>query len=130
MVEQAQPALLKAVEQAVERYPEDPQVHYIAALTYAELLQTERAKSLFQAAMELDRTRPEVCVAYADVLLQTGEQSQAVALLQDLPPAVTTAAVLIALGEAYTQLGELEQAVETLERGVTAFPDTRNCTCA
>ncbi len=123
-VEQAQPALLLAVEQAVERYPKDAQTHYIAALTYAELLQTDRAKTLFETSLGLEPNQPEVRVAFADVLLQTGAQTQAIEVLRAVPPASTTAEVLIALGEAYTQLGEVEQAVETFERGAKEFPDS------
>ena len=113
-----------SVDEAIAKFPQDAEVFHIAALAYAELLQTERALELFERSIELDGRNPAVLVSYADVLLQVGRQTAAVAILEkSVKQGVETAPLLTALGEAYSQLGEVELSAETLRRAVVRFPN-------
>ncbi len=122
--EAEQQQLLADVERALEKFPDDATVFYIAGLTYAELLQTDKAITMFGRSLEIDSSRPEVLAQYSDVLLQVGQQQEAVSVLQQaVDGGVETVAILTALGDAYSQLGEVEQAAEILGRAVERFPD-------
>lgn len=130
--EPEQQRLLAAVEESVKTSANNARVQYIAALTYAELLQTERASQLFRRSLELDGSQPDVIVDYAQLLLSLGEQAQAIAVLSKIadPDAIAditaegvSARALSALGEALSQNGDLERATRTLQRAVLLFPE-------
>lgn len=118
--ESEQQRLLKEVEDAVQAYPTDAKIHYIAALTYKELLQTERANDRFKRSLELEGDNADALVAYTDMLIRLeGKHEQAVALLSPaVDRGVKTDSMLVTLGEAYSELGELEKAVHYLEQAL------------
>lgn len=130
--EPEQQRLLAAVEKSAETSANNARVQYIAALTYAELLQTERASQLFQRSLELDDSQSDVIVDYGQLLLSLGQQDEAIAVLSKIadPDAIAdmsaenvSARALNALGEAFSQNGDLERATQTLQRAVLLFPE-------
>ncbi|QDV27764.1 tetratricopeptide repeat protein [Aureliella helgolandensis] len=121
--EEMQQKLLRAVEDAVQQYPQDASVLHIGAMTYAELLQTDRAGELFAASLAIDPTQTAVAVAYAEMLQQAGDLQKCADVLRKAgEQGVETAERLALLGEIYSQQGELELAQEVLSRGVGLFP--------
>lgn len=130
--EPEQQRLLAAVEKAAETNSNDARLQYIAALTYDELLQTQRASELYQRSLELDDSQTDVIVDYGQLLLSLGQQDEAIAVLSkivdpdalaDIPAESVSPPALSALGEAFSQNGDLQRATQTLQRGVLLFPD-------
>ena len=118
-----QEKLLAKVEQALRDFPQDAAAYHIAAITYKELLQTDKAATLFERSLALNSRDPQVLVGYSDLLLQVGKHEQAVNILSE-PAAspMATAEICSSLGNAYLQLGELEKALEVLGPASKKFP--------
>lgn len=119
-----QSALTTRVEKAVADFPLNPSAAHIAALTYAELLQTEKATTYFKKSLELNPREPQVLVDYASLLTKTGKQQEAVELLREpIAQPTATAAMYDTFGGALMETGELEQAASTLESAAAKFPN-------
>lgn len=122
--EAEQGKLLAKVEKTVVEFPQDSDAFHIAAITYNELVQTDKAAEFFEKSIAINHRDPKVLVGYAELLLQTGKHQQAIDLLSD--PAskeVANAEPMSSLGNAYLQLGELEKALEVLEPASKTFPN-------
>lgn len=108
--------LLADVEKAIADFPNDAKLLHLGAVTYAEMLQTERALDLFEASLAIDSQDASVFVAYADLLLQVGRADEAMARLEAGRESAGDSTVFgIALAKAYSQCAELEKARELLE---------------
>ena len=118
-----QDRLLAKVEKLVVDYPHSADAMHIAAITYSELLQTDKAATFFKNSLALDNRSPQVLVDYARLLLQTGQQQAAVDLLEPAAISIGSAAIIDTLGNAYMQIGELEKAAETLDSGAKRLPN-------
>lgn len=122
---QEQSRLLSEVEEAIRRYPSDASLYHIGALTYNELLQTERADELFSKSLALAGQNVDVLIAYADMLDQLGRHDEAVTMLSKaVEGGLLTEGLLTALGKAYAETGQLEAAVRTLEQCVERYPNS------
>ena len=120
--ETEQTRLLEELESAVQSYPDDAKIHYLAALTYKELLQTERAGESFKQSLAIEGDNAEVLVAYGDMLTKLeGKHEQAVEVLaQAVDRGIESDSLLSTLGHAYSELGELEKAVECFQRALSS----------
>ena len=88
-----QDRLLAKVEKLVVDYPHSADAMHIAAITYSELLQTDKAATFFKNSLALDNRSPQVLVDYARLLLQTGQQQAAVDLLEPAAISIGSAAL-------------------------------------
>ncbi len=115
--------LLSEIERAVEKYPSDPAILHIAGLIYAELQQSERAIELLRKSNKIAPNKVDVVVALADLLMQVGKQEEVIALVEKtIGIGLETEPLLSALGEAYSQSGQIDAAIKTLERAVAIVP--------
>ncbi len=64
-----QDRLLRRLQDSIDRLNGDPKALHLAAVTYAELLQTDEALRLFKRALEASDGDSEVATHYADLLL-------------------------------------------------------------
>ncbi len=111
--------LLEEVEKAVEAYPVDPSILIIAALTYSELQQTEKAIEFLKKSIAADAKNPLAVTSLAEILMEVGKQEEAVTILeQAVSRGLVIEPLLSILGEAYSQSGRMEDAVKVLERAV------------
>ncbi len=124
-----QKRLIEDLEAAISDFPSDAKLLHLGAVTYAEVLQTERALELFEQSLKVDNSDPDVFVAYADLLLQVGRAEDAVERLEqsrpqieklatelvDDQPATSKTTFSLALAKAYSQTGQLEKALAELE---------------
>ena len=118
-----QDQLLAKVEKVVIDFPQSADAMHVAAITYSELLQTEKAAIFFAKSLALNNRSSQVVVDYSRLLLQTGKQQAAVDLLEPIAGSFSHAAIIDTLGNAYMQLGELEKAAETLDAGAKFLPN-------
>ena len=118
-----QERLLACLDIGLRDFPNDAQLLHAAALTYGELLQTEKAISYFDRALVVDPRNLDVIVRRGDLLRQVGRDDD---VCRDLRKAyddgMDALPLLTALGNAYTQVGQPEDAQEILEKGLTRFP--------
>lgn len=118
-----QKRLIEAIERAIVEFPNDARLVFLAATTYAEFLQTDRAIELFEKSLKLDATNATVLVAYSDMLLQIGRSHEAVERSEAGRKAVgDTPALRIALARAYGQTAQPQKAFDLL-RDTTFGPE-------
>ncbi|GAB5406004.1 MAG: hypothetical protein Aurels2KO_42350 [Aureliella sp.] len=124
-----QERLIADLEKAIADFPSDAKLKHLGAVTYAEVLQTERALELFEQSLSIDDSNAEVFVAYADLLLQVGRADDAVERLEKSrsqieklasqttsgQPTSSRTTFALALSKAYAQTGQLEKALAELE---------------
>lgn len=113
----AQARLLDAIERSLGRFPADPDIVYIAGLTYAEIRKTQRAIELFNKTIELANARPEVVVALAELHLDNGDPEKVIDFLGSADAGLLeTPEAVAALAKAHLQQGEAEESKQVLER--------------
>ncbi len=105
-----QKRLLDIVEKEAAAQPNNEAAMQIAAITYAELLQTDKALDYFGRALKLNPNNAEVLVGQAKVLLQLGKHEETVALLGPHDQPGAPAALLLELATAHYELGNVDQA--------------------
>ncbi len=117
--------LLSEIERAIETYPSDPAILHIAGLVYAELQQSERAIELLSKSNQIAPKKVDVVVGLADLLMQVGKQEEVIAIVEKtISIGLVTEPLLSALGEAYSQSGQIDAAIKTLERAVAIVPSS------
>lgn len=108
--------LIEMLEQSIAKFPSDERLLHLGGLTYAEVLQTERALKLFEESLAVDSSNPDVFVGYADLLLQVGRAEDAVKRLEsNQSKAENSTTFKLALAKAYSQTAQLEKAAALLE---------------
>lgn len=118
-----QARLLACLDIGLRDFPDDAQLLHAAALTYGELLQTEKAISYFDRALVVDPRNLDVIVRRTELLQQMGRGDDACRdLRKAFDAGIDALPLLRALGNAYTQVGQPEDAQEILEKGLTRFP--------
>lgn len=111
-----QKRLIEELEQAITDFPSDEKLLHLGALTYAEVLQTQRALALFEESLAIDSSNPDVFVGYADLLLQVGRAEDAVKRLEsNREQAGRSTAFRLALAKGYSQTAQLDKAAAELE---------------
>ena len=105
-------------------FADDPIALHIAAQIYSELQQTKSAESTWQACL---KSEPQVAGPYAgmaQIYVASGRDENAVQLLEEaVSRGIVSAELLVALGSAYENLGQLEKANEILSNAAVQFPD-------
>ena len=117
-----QKQLLEVVEKTMSNQPNNETAMYIAAITYAELLQTDKALDYFGRALKINPNSTEVLNGQAKVLQQLGKYEETVALLEPHDRPGAPAALLFQLANAHAELGHVEQASKLFQRIVTLGP--------
>lgn len=117
-----QKQLLDVVEKMADNQPNNETAMHIAAITYAELLQTDKALDYFGRALKINPNNTEVLVGQAKVLLQLGKHEETVALLEPHDRPDAPAVLLFQLATAHSELGHVEQAGKLFQRIVTLEP--------
>lgn len=124
-VKDEQALLLETLESAIKRFPQDPEILRIAALTYSELLLTEPAIERYAQALPHTMDKAEVLGPLAKLLLQLGRQSEVIEYLSpELDSSSLTPEILASLGRAHQELGQGEQAVTVLSAAKKSFPNS------
>lgn len=116
--------LTKLAEELQAKWGDNPIALHIAAQIYSELQQTKLAEATWQKCLS---TKPNVAGPYAgmaQVYVASGRDELAVQLLEEaLSRDILSDELLIALGNAHENLGQLEQAKEVLASTIEQFPE-------
>lgn len=114
---------LKAVaEQLLERYPSQPAALHVAAQIYAELKQRHAALEIWQRSIALRPTAPGQYVGFAEVLIASGRDDEAVQVLELARLEVgLTSELVLTLAQARENLGHLTEAEAILVSGIDEF---------
>jgi len=116
--------LLARLDKALDTYEKKAPIHYVLALTYSELLQTEKALAHFRDCLKLDPNNVSAIADYSKQLTQLGKYPEVVELITPRIKAGSNEPRIHAeLGNAYLQSGEIEQACSVLENAVRLFPN-------
>jgi tetratricopeptide (TPR) repeat protein len=116
-----QERLLEHLEAAMKQLPRRADVLHLSAVTYAEILQTDRSIELFKQALEIAPADPEMSRDYADVLIQIGKPEQAVEVLRAVKQ--PSNGIVAALAEALAQAGSLMEALALIDSIVADSED-------
>jgi len=125
----AEGANLKAgiprLQKAIETYrPREAEFHFFLADAYRQTGQNEKAIPYYEEALRRKPALLPARIGYAGVLRAMGRGPAATRALEAAAKAAPgDAAVLHALGEAYLDLGQTDQAIATLRRALNRDPD-------
>ena len=123
-VDALQEELRKLADRLTIDYPADVASFHFAAQAYAELKQFEKADELWQKCLAQSPQHMGPYVGYASMLMDKGRNEEAVEVLKKAQGLGGSAPDMFKkLGEAYENLGDLQNASLSLEAGVEAFPD-------
>jgi tetratricopeptide (TPR) repeat protein len=102
----------------------DPTALHVAAVIEAELKHTQRARELWETCLKLGRLEVGPVLGLADLLLQAGDDQTALEWLERLKRSAAQLPVeyFVKLAEVYSQMGELELAETTAQKGLEQFP--------
>ncbi len=95
---------------------------HVAAMTYAELKQTQNAEKVWRACIELKPAEVGPYVGLAANLIQRGQQDEAIKILNDIRKSKTSGELYCELAKALMDEGELVSAEEVLREGLAAYP--------
>ncbi|MCU0711688.1 MAG: tetratricopeptide repeat protein [Pirellula sp.] len=112
------------VEGLVSKFPADPGSWHIAAQTYAELNQSEKAEEYWKKCLELKPQYFGPYLGLAEVLTDKGRFQDAVEVLNRVFSLGGSAPeVYTKLGEALENLGQIPEAKAIFAKGYELFPD-------
>jgi tetratricopeptide (TPR) repeat protein len=112
------------VEDLVNKFPSDPGSWHIAAQTYAELNQSEKAEEYWQKCLELKPQHFGPYLGLAEVLTEKGKFQDAVEVLNRVFVLGGSAPeVYTKLGEALENLGQIPEAKAIFAKGYELFPE-------
>jgi tetratricopeptide (TPR) repeat protein len=112
------------VDELVKKFPSDPGSWHIAAQTYAELNQSEKAEEHWQKCLELKPQHFGPYLGLAEVLTEKGRFQDAVEVLNRVFVLGGSAPeVYTKLGEALENLGQIPEAKAIFAKGFELFPD-------
>lgn len=112
------------VEDLVKKFPSDPGSWHIAAQTYAELNQSEKAEEYWQKCLELKPQHFGPYLGLAEVLTEKGRFQDAVEVLNRVfVLGGSSPEVYTKLGEALENLGQIPEAKAIFAKGFELFPD-------
>jgi tetratricopeptide (TPR) repeat protein len=122
-VSQLQEELTTLAEQVQQRYPSDPASYHFAAQIFAELKQAAKAEGLWQKCIAVQPNHIGAHIGLADLMISAGRDNEAIATLKQVQDKIgVTAELLLKLGEATENLGELEQSKIYFQQAVEKFP--------
>lgn len=119
-------AKTKMVEVAIElstNFPSDPNAYHVAGMIYAELKQTKKGEEAWRKCLDLKPNGVGPYVGLATLLIDRGEETEAIELLESVRSSGRKSAELFqTLANGLTQQGELERADGVVKEGIRTFP--------
>lgn len=116
---------LEAAQTAQRKFPQMAQVQMAAAQQLARMGRYQEARPVFQDALKAAPGQPEAELGLADCLQKAGEQEEAVFHYRAALPAPTTAlAARTGLARSLIAMRRLEESLEALEEGISAYPES------
>lgn len=124
ITETEQADLIEAVEKATAEHPQNARFHYLAGITFGELLKTKPASDNLRRALELQENDIESLLALADILIESGEFDEAIKWLEKAAQnGGMDRGVAISLGDAHSQAGNVDRALEVLQSASEQYSD-------
>ncbi len=125
------PELSKELEELSDKlqkqYPGDVAALHFAAQIHSELEQTDKAEALWKECLAQSPLHMGPYVGMATLLMEKGRNEEAVeTLLKAQKLGGTAPEMLLKLGEAYENLGDLDHAIQYLKEGVAQYPEDSN----
>lgn len=112
------------VETLVARFPSDPGSWHIAAQTYAQLSQSDKAEEYWKKCLELKPQHFGPYLGLAEVLTEKGRFQEAVDVLNRVfALGGSSPEVYTKLGEALENLGQIPEAKAIFAKGYELFPE-------
>jgi Flp pilus assembly protein TadD len=121
-VEKLQSEMVQVATRLTTEFSTVSDALHVAAMTYAELKQTQNAENVWRACIELKPTEVGPYVGLATNLIQRGQQAEAIKILNDVRKSKTSGELYCELAKALMDEGELDSAGEVLREGITAYP--------
>lgn len=122
--ESEQSKLIAAVEEAANRHPDNAVIHYLAGITFGEILQTAPAIRYLKRSIEIDDQDSKPLLELSEIFLQSGDSEAAISWLEkSLEAGHNSRDVLVRLSDAYSQAGKIEQAAELLLQAEAGSPE-------
>jgi predicted Zn-dependent protease len=116
------PALLELVE----KYPDDYQAHHLAGIVEVRFKQTQVAEPRLRRSLELAPNDSQIRLDLADMLLQIGNNGEALELLEaGAAGGANSPQYLHSLAEAQLRSGDANRARLTLLDATQRFPDSQ-----
>lgn len=105
-----------------QQYPQEAKAFHFSAQIQAELNQTQSAEQLWQKCLALQPTAAGPYVGLAELLIDSGREQQAIAILkQALAADLASAELSQQLGLAYENLGQLDEAHRILQLATAEY---------
>jgi tetratricopeptide (TPR) repeat protein len=115
---------LALAEQAVGRFPANPQAHLALGQQLARLGRYQDARPSFEAVLRLVPHQPEAELGVADCLQKAGEHSAALSHYRAaLAGPSTNLAATLGLARSLQALRQLDEATSTLEGALSRYPN-------
>jgi tetratricopeptide (TPR) repeat protein len=121
-VEKLQSEMVQVAARLTTEFSTVSDALHVAAMTYAELKQTQNAENVWRACIELKPTEVGPYVGLAANLIQRGQQAEAIEILNDIRKSKTSGELYCELAKALLDEGELDSAGETLREGIAVYP--------
>jgi tetratricopeptide (TPR) repeat protein len=113
------------LQKLVTSYPKSPEAHYNLANVCAKHLRFKKAKVEYEEALRLDPENNGARLSLAKTLLELGEASAAVPLIQEYTRRLQgDSEGYLVLGQAYRRQGDLAKAAEELRHALAIKPDS------
>jgi tetratricopeptide (TPR) repeat protein len=122
---EVQAEILQQVQTFAKLHPKDHRGLHLVGLVYSELNQTAEAERFLRASMELDSQEIQVRHDLAELLLKSGKDDEALALLEEGKEAGRNRQDYVCLlADAQSRAGRVADAIETLDQGLAKFPNS------
>ena len=121
-VEKLQSEMVQVATRLTTEFSTVSDALHVAAMTYAELKQTQNAENVWRACIELKPAEVGPYVGLATNLIQRGQQAEAIKILNELRKSKTS-------GELYCELANWIVPEKFYERGSLLIHRTLRCGC-
>lgn len=123
-LESVQDEIRTSMEQLLKSYPRDHRALHLSGIVYSELKQTANAERMLRSSLVLEPNDSQVRLDLARLLLSTGRDMEALEILEiDSELGTTQIEFTCLLAETQTRVGQLSEAVMTLQTGLNRFPN-------
>ena len=118
---------MRELQTAIQQKPDSVSSHFALGSVFEDEKKWGNAEEQFRSALKIDPHFTQAAIKLSEVLITEGKLQAAVACLEDgvkQAPPDEAAPVKAALGMAYAESGEMEQALASLKDVVNAQPDS------
>lgn len=116
--------LVKLANEIVRLYRQDSKVHHVAGQIFTEFNQTQLARLSWQRCIDLKPTNPGPYIGLAELLQSAGEDSHSLEILAKAEAVnIRSPELALSIATAHENLGQVEQALQTLNAGARQFPE-------